>query len=305
MKTKIIYISGNEIFEMADIRAAFEEVRDALGLDSDTVLFGVPVDSDDAIANEESEIIIQEPVVEEVIEEEPAPVKKTKKAATKKAQTVIEEKIEEPVIIEEAPVEEPAEEEKIIPILSILSSKGEDIIEESAQEDEEEIDTIKIETVAAQTITITDDIVTTETVSISDVITDEMPEATEEKTLEQLLEKMAPLREDNIVHQAPAATELVKPEIIVEPEIATDDEIDLDATLEQLATEFATKQDDIEPTPKAESGGKIGKLKNILPFKKAKREESGLMSDLFGWAGIAANDDEFSIPGFFTTASKK
>ena len=41
MKTKIIYISGSEIFDMADIRAAFEEVRGTLGLDSDTVLFGV------------------------------------------------------------------------------------------------------------------------------------------------------------------------------------------------------------------------------------------------------------------------
>ena len=51
MKTKIIYISGNEIFDMAEIRAAFEEVRDALGLDKDTVLFGVPVDKDNAVEN--------------------------------------------------------------------------------------------------------------------------------------------------------------------------------------------------------------------------------------------------------------
>ena len=48
MKTKIIYISGNEIFDMNDIRAAFEEVRLALNLDKSTVLFGVPVDEDDA-----------------------------------------------------------------------------------------------------------------------------------------------------------------------------------------------------------------------------------------------------------------
>jgi hypothetical protein len=37
-----------------------------------------------------------------------------------------------------------------------------------------------------------------------------------------------------------------------------------------------------------------------MPFKKAKRDDGGLMGDLFGWAGIAANDDDFSIPGFFT-----
>ena len=51
MKTKIIYISGNEVFDMADIRAAFEEVRSTLGLARDTILFGVPVDSDDAFNN--------------------------------------------------------------------------------------------------------------------------------------------------------------------------------------------------------------------------------------------------------------
>ena len=50
MKTKIIYISGNEVFDMADVRAAFDEVRSTLGLGKDTVMFGVPVDSDDALA---------------------------------------------------------------------------------------------------------------------------------------------------------------------------------------------------------------------------------------------------------------
>ena len=49
MKTKIIYISGNELFDIADIRAAFEEVRAALSLDNDTILFGVPVDKEDAL----------------------------------------------------------------------------------------------------------------------------------------------------------------------------------------------------------------------------------------------------------------
>ncbi len=29
------------------------------------------------------------------------------------------------------------------------------------------------------------------------------------------------------------------------------------------------------------------------------------MGDLFGWAGVAANDEDFSIPGFFTTAASK
>ena len=29
------------------------------------------------------------------------------------------------------------------------------------------------------------------------------------------------------------------------------------------------------------------------------------MGDLFGWAGVAANDEEFAIPEFFPTAVKK
>ena len=36
-----------------------------------------------------------------------------------------------------------------------------------------------------------------------------------------------------------------------------------------------------------------------------KREDPGIMGDLFGWAGIAANDEEFTIPGFFTNAAAK
>ena len=84
MKTKIIYISGNEVFDMNDIRAAFEEVRVALNLDKNTVLFGVPVDEDDAGLMSESEpektettepIIdetIPETVIEEVIEKDPS-----------------------------------------------------------------------------------------------------------------------------------------------------------------------------------------------------------------------------------------
>ena len=36
-----------------------------------------------------------------------------------------------------------------------------------------------------------------------------------------------------------------------------------------------------------------------------KRVDTGLMGDLFGWAGIAANDEDFTIPGFFTNAAAK
>ena len=59
MKTKIIYISGNETFEMTQIRAAFEEVRSTLGLDKDTILFGVPVDCDDAMDAKQNDVAIK------------------------------------------------------------------------------------------------------------------------------------------------------------------------------------------------------------------------------------------------------
>ena len=70
--------------------------------------------------------------------------------------------------------------------------------------------------------------------------------------------------------------------------------------------EDTTVEDKIVVENKPETHGKIGKLKSILPFKKLKPQDNSLMGDLFGWAGIAANDEDFSIPGFFTpSASRK
>ena len=63
MKTKIIYISGSEVFDMRDIRAAFDQVRSALQLGTDTVLFGVPVDKTDALS-ENTDIIPSVPVTQ-------------------------------------------------------------------------------------------------------------------------------------------------------------------------------------------------------------------------------------------------
>ena len=69
MKTKIIYISGNEIFDMNDIRAAFEEVRNALNLDKNTVLFGVPVDCEDAgLMPQQTDSVNEVQIAQEIIE---------------------------------------------------------------------------------------------------------------------------------------------------------------------------------------------------------------------------------------------
>lgn len=300
MKTKIIYISGNEVFEMSEIRAAFDSVRVALGLDDDTILFGVPVDCDNALSNTDAapitEISATEPVINPVA-------------------TPVTESVIEPVTAVIEPVTEkvqeiqPATTEPVVPILSILSAQEGDTTEPAAKPaDTQESTTEPVVENVAETAIISDvnvnlelatvidqdDEAAVETITIGDMITDDAPIPQMEKTLEELLETMAPLRED--VHP-----------VVAEHEVA--DNVfkgdDTDATLAQLATEFVDNQDKIPSATRTSNTSKIGKLKNILPFKKAKRDDNGSMGDLFGWAGIAANDEDFSIPGFFTPATSK
>ncbi len=364
MKTKIIYISGSEIFDMADIRAAFEEVRGALGLDSDTVLFGVPVDNDNALGATDGahaqpepavdmdvddapvmEMVTPEIVPEPVIDIDPVPEiepeKPKKKSrgrpakATKAADVTPDAEVvtavadapavdveSEPVTVADAPA-------NVSSILSVLTSKPvvepepvvTDITDDAPVIDvadtTEPVDvvaeTVTENVVAEPTVVDAEPVITeTDTVQVATTdITDDAPEEPIEKTLEQLLESMTPLREDHIdedVVQSADDEFDMSPAPVDTPDATpsdTDDD-DTDATLAQLATEFAENQDKIPTPKKTEARGKIGKLKNILPFKKAKRDDTGLMGDLFGWAGIAANDDDFAMPGFFTgVASKK
>ena len=314
MKTKIIYISGNEVFEIAQIRAAFEEVRNALGLDKDTILFGVPVDSDNALANtapEYTDTIQDTPMAIETVETCEAPEEVIE--PTPVSSTTTEEITEEVTIIED-PTQNTGEEEQeteaepVIPILSILST-NDDEAQPAADEEEPVITAVAEEEIAIVSEPVPEEqpeeTANTDTlaVSIDDIIADEAPVAEHEKTLEELLESMTPLGEDIIPEPEPATES--EPENIIDADTEfsismSDDASDTDATLAQLANEFAQTQDKIPDTPKATGNGKIGKLKNILPFKKAKRDDNSLMGDLFGWAGIAANDEDFSIPGFFT-----
>ena len=369
MKTKIIYISGSEVFDMRDIRAAFDQVRSALQLGTDTVLFGVPVDKTDALS-ENADIIPSVPVTQieatqdapetapEIIE--PIVIDKTPDEASdaiiesvSTAEVITPKKTRgrpksvkkaepKPIIDEALPeasdTQKTESQEKVISILSVLTAKNDavdmpdadtetviatpdipeivadaapiteiapeiDIIDDTPIDIDTDIDTIDI-TDTTQEISVIDDDAS-QTVSIDDMITDDAPIDPQEKTLEQLLESMAPLRED-LEHEqhidAPDSVDEFTPDDT--PDV-TDTSTDDDATLEQLATEFAENQDKIEPSVKTENHGKIGKLKNILPFKKARRDDAGLMGDLFGWAGIAANDEDFAIPGFFTNAASK
>ncbi len=360
MKTKIIYISGSEVFEMADVRAAFDEVRTTLGLGNDTVLFGVPVDSDDALAANNSSdtakcetienICATEQVPEEfvdTVEEITIPTEIIEPVETSCEEEAPEEEIPTPepepeiqpeteseptpaaevampikksrgrprkvVAVEEtdapAPVADSApQSEKVIPILSVLASnvaRAEEPapIPATAEPEAESIIAVPEAEAAPEEEDITPEDATMAT--IEDMIADDAPEEPLEKTLEQLLESMTPLREDHIetgMAAAPQDSAATTPHIPESEMIQIDD---ADATLEQLAAEFADAEDNIPTPAPAPAQGKIGKLKNILPFKKARREDTGLMGDLFGWAGVAANDEDFTIPGFFTTAASK
>ena len=320
MKTKIIYISGSEIFNMSDVRDAFDTVRRELGLSKDTILFGVPVDAEDALGGQfesvQETVAENIPVVDEVQPETAEPVeevvkpekpKRTKKKTVVAEETPVEEKIEPVVAVEKEP------EKEVIPILSVLGGDTkpetidtpletdntiQDIIPEPIK-DTTEAETVVDIAVVSNSISDTDDdfvikpddgfvdddipTIETETTTIQD--------SDEDNALEKLLESVKSLHEDKD-----------EPELQVIEN--TPDETD--ATLEKLATEFAENQDKIVNTTKSTArGGRIGKLKNILPFKKSKRNDSGIMGDLFGWAGVAANDEEFAIPEFFPTAVKK
>lgn len=308
MKTKIIYISGSEIFNIADIRAAFEEVRSALQLSQDTVLFGVPVDSEDAGFGtnteepklQETEIVeapeaVPEPVVEAIEEIEPTetvvadePEKsKQKRGRTKKNAATT------PVDDEQISAQEKTE--KIVPILSVLSTKEDDEPETETAIIKEEPEIIE-DVVEAETPEQPAEIIETDTDIIPEIDTEPETENLGEPDLEELLSSMTPLQEDTLED-----TKIVEEVQEITEDVQSDD---VDATLEQLATEFAETQDKIAASTKSSARSKIGKLRNILPFKQSKQKDTGL-GDLFGWAGVAANDEEFSVPGFFTNASSK
>ena len=254
MKTKIIYISGNEVFDMADI------------------------------------------ITDQVVDTEiPEPEMPTPDTEISKAEG------------DDAPAD------RVIPILSVLAGKKAEVpqpqVDDVVVDDvpEMDVDVIESEQVVTE-MPSDDDVISDNTDEIKeslddDVIDTDAPVAPMEKTLEQLLESMTPLREDVIEeHQAQDTTQDNPADI---EEIMGADTLDTDATLEKLAAEFAENRDKIQSAPKGEGHSKIGKLKNILPFKKAKRDDTGLMGDLFGWAGVAANDDDFAMPGFFTGTTKK
>lgn len=276
MKKKIVYISGADSFDVNDVRAAFDEVRNTLNLDPDTVLFGVPVDAAESVGDTMGVVSAAMPDLE------PAPVMETESDNAEL----------DDIVVPDAPTTEiapvaaaPEPDAPVVPILSVLASQEENVVAP-----EPVVDDVAPEPIAETQETLTAIELDDPDPDIADMINDEMPAAAQEKTLEELLETMTPLQEDGIAPRKKKAAKVEQP---------AESSDETDATLESLASEFAENQDKVVGTKKGAERGKIGKLKNILPFKKMKRDDSGLMGDLFGWAGIAANDDDFTIPGFF------
>ncbi len=314
MKKKIVYISGADIFTAADVHAAFQEVRDTLKLSDDTILFGVPIDDvvsdsvapdvpiapkrtpararplraaesvvkrpvsydltpghtsdlcDDNVNKNESDVVLCDTMDKEPV---PTPID---------AATIINTPIADTNHIQDA---------SVVPILSILGTNSESDAPTLADSTTEAIDS---ELELSDDINVNAD--SDDVSDVADIMNDDTPHDTNEDTLEQLLEKMTPLRED--VHNS----QLGGGDESIDETLDLDDESD--ATLENLASEFAQVQDQVPTTKRGAERGKIGKLKSILPFKKIKREDSGILGDLFGWADIAANDENFT-----NAASKK
>jgi len=298
MKTKIIYISGNEVFDIADIRSAFEEVRNALNLDKTTVLFGVPVDTDDAgfatqtpqsePTTNDQEIIAEPEIIEEQTPEnesvEEQPIKKRGRPRKEIHEEIIAANPQETNA--ETPETPEKTDEAVVPILSVLSNDDDEIIDNAPDK------TIEIIAEISPQIPTEDQEVSVEITTAQITETPDESEA----DLEKLLSAMTPLEEDTTGEQPTSG-------IAKEDEDASVD-ISVDETLEKLATEFIENQDKIAEESKSSSRSKIGKLRSILPFKQSKHKDQGL-GDLFGWAGAAANDEDFSVPGFFTNAAGK
>ena len=316
MKTKIIYISGNEVFDLADIRAAFDEVRNTLNLDKNTVLFGVPVDNDDAglIKTNVAQPNTDEQDIQQDFIEEPAPVEETQTTIEVIDEIVEDDLIPEPEPVLEKPVKkrgrsrkakiEPVIEDsdstndvddKVVPILSVLSSKEDTDVVKEINDDVDVSDDNDIE-IIEDIVQETKNNVEPDTSTDEVIAQDEESDDDNEPDLEKLLSAMKPLQEDTLSDTMQSD--------MSEKETDGDDEDNIDATLEQLATEFVQTQDKIASESKSSGRGRIGKLRNILPFKQSKHKDQGL-GDLFGWAGVAANDEDFSVPGFFTNASSK
>ena len=267
MKTKIIYICGGESCDISDIRSAFNQVKSTLGLDKETILFGVPIDTEVRELNlNNKQDLEEENFVDSIIEQE-----------TNKT--------------EEYDIEETDENEKVIPILSVLSARNNGLEE----------DNIVTQVLEEKDETIIEEIVTEDDKTKDEIKIENLSVSEEERFYEDIEEENPPKSLQELFKKIPNLDEFVDEDLIREDNITID--IDLknhnieeesvsNPSLEVLVKEYMQKQKEIVNSSKNESG----KLKNILGFKKAKKKSENFIGDLFGWAGIAANDEGYARP---------
>lgn len=319
MKRKLIYISGSEVFDLDDIRDTFNQVRKDLKLGSDTILFGIPVDEVNKDINSATDkdyvsdvtTAVSAPqdnridmVVEPILDTPPEFIESNTENAQDAESTQVLEQDDadlQPVLLETSD----EADNDVVPILSVLGTGIKNVVAPQADAQDVVLDVQSDDVVFETSDTNYDDeqveMLNTNENNVqndilNEIITDEIPNDNAEQSLEQLLESMTPLEQDDIL----TSDSLVTSSLNANDIIFNDD---TDATLEYMANEFSHTS--LPPEQKTENRGKIGKLKNILPFHKKKDSTSGMISDLFGWADVAANDDDFNMPGFFSNAAKK
>ncbi|MBR0212105.1 MAG: hypothetical protein IJQ55_00720, partial [Alphaproteobacteria bacterium] len=258
MKTKIIYISGSEIFDMNDIRTAFEEVRQALNLDKTTVLFGVPVDAEDAgfATNitetkpvetniiDDAEIVRfpeTEPVMTEItIETEETPVERTKETPEIIEEIVDEEKIQDD---QQEPVAEQPVKKRGRPRKTPVAEQPVDV-----KPEEETIDQTPESAEDEETV------VPILSILSSNDDEENLPESEEEPTEEQpiasapdavTIEQISIEKQEiNIIHEIPEneSVQNDSEEKIVEDEAETDND---EESLEKLLSAMTPLQEDV------------------------------------------------------------
>ncbi len=301
MKSKIVYISGGDVFSPSEIRKGLEEIREILGLGSDVVIFGISVEPELELAKSEAVVEQYEPVSEiemQIIKpdtiEEKIEILEPVAAVVNDEVFTEDEEISKEIIETEMPkaADTVADVDNIpaptpAPILSVIGIVTPEV--EQTIEPEEEVFSEP-----ESQIMISETVVVSSSVDFDDDIFDGAP--AQKKTLEQIFDGLESLKEERRDPLSAVGPSVSAPAAVIDTE-------DFDSTLSKMAEEFVNTQSNIksEIADTSVKSGKIGKLKNVLPFKKAKKEETSLMGDLFGWAGIAANDDDFPTGGLFGT----
>jgi len=102
MKSKLVYISGGDLFTPSEIKSALDEIRENLELPDDVVLFGLPVD--ELTEQPEEQVIEERPVTEHKVLQFPGIQKKSILNVIKSPETpIVEVEIEE-IKISEKPL---------------------------------------------------------------------------------------------------------------------------------------------------------------------------------------------------------